>query len=72
MKPVEKKQTKFAFQKNDLMKRFATLNHQNLLENLSNTEVVFYATLFKSEKLILKEHSRGTFRKNRVLFGLKN
>ena len=38
------------------MKRFATLNHQNLLENLRNTEVVFYDTLFKSEKLNLNSY----------------
>ena len=38
------------------MKRFATPNIQNLLENLRNTEVVFYDTLLKSEKLNLNSY----------------
>ena len=38
------------------MKRFATSNNQNLLENLRNTDVVFYDTLLKSEKLNLNSY----------------
>ena len=38
------------------MKRFATSNNQNLLENLRNTDVVFYDTLLKPEKLNLNSY----------------
>ena len=40
----------------DQKKRFATPNHQNLLENLRTTEEVIYDTLFESEKLNLNSY----------------
>ena len=40
----------------DEMKRFATTNHQNLLQNLRTTEVSFYDTLFESEQSCLNSY----------------
>ena len=58
----------------DQIKRFATPNHQNLLENLRNTEVVFYDTLFKSAKLNLNLYLKNIVPKlnDLYLFEIKN
>ena len=49
------------------MKRFATPYNQNLLKNLRNTEVVFYDTLFKSEKLNLNSYLKKYLTKIKLL-----